>query len=285
MIDPDVLRGVQRAMTRRKRAGHMSRRDFLGVAGMAAVGGGISCIGSVLGYLVLDRLSGPKRAGALPPTPDPNRGARVKQIDRPYITTRAEWNAREPNHDADNEKGFYSADNPEGWREYTGDLRLIYRTVVVHHSVIIEGDDPSTMREIQDQHMDLRKWADIGYHFGVGRSGQVFEGRDLKVRGTHVQGYNTGSVGVVFFGDFDLYSPTPEQIDAGTRLIDWLALRLELTHLAGHRDFNPFTECPGTAMLPYLSVLAESAGLLLGTGGYQPEETPTTAPPDSPVAG
>ena len=128
MIDPDEWCGVEWAMTRRKRSGHMSRRDFLGVAGMAAVGGGISCIGSVLGYLVLDRLSSPRRAGALPPTPDPNRAARIKQIDRPYITPRAEWGAREPNHDAENVKGFYSADNPEGWREYTGDLRLIYRT-------------------------------------------------------------------------------------------------------------------------------------------------------------
>jgi hypothetical protein len=85
---------------------------------------------------------------------------------------------------------------------------------------------------------------------------------------------------VVFFGDFDLDSPTPEQIDAGARLIDWLALRLELTHLAGHRDFNPFTECPGTNMLPYLSVLADSASLLLGTGGYQPDETATPSADD-----
>jgi hypothetical protein len=264
----------------------MSRRDFLGLAGMAAVGGGISCVGSVLGYLVLDRMVRPGRAAALPPTPDPTRAARIKQIERPYITPRAEWNAREPDHDAENEKGFYSSENPEGWREYEGDLRLIYRTVVVHHSVVYEDDDITTMRAIQDLHMDERKWADIGYHFGVGRSGQVFEGRDLKIRGTHVQGYNTGSVGVVFLGDFELYSPTPEQIGAGARLIDWLALRLELTHLAGHRDFNPFTECPGTTMLPYLSVLADSAGLLLGTGGYQPDETATATPPadDGPLS-
>ncbi|HVO71134.1 MAG TPA: twin-arginine translocation signal domain-containing protein, partial [Aggregatilineaceae bacterium] len=136
-------------MIRRKRARPMSRRDFLGLAGMAAVGGGISCIGSVLGYLALDRIARAGRSAALPSTPDVTRAARIKQVERPYITPRAEWNAREPNHDAENEKGLYSAENPEGWREYEGDLRLIYKTVVVHHSVIYGDDDITTMRAIQ----------------------------------------------------------------------------------------------------------------------------------------
>jgi hypothetical protein len=126
------------------------------------------------------------------------------------------------------------------------------------------------MQYIQLLHMGKRQWADIGYHFGVGRSGQIFEGRDLAVRGTHTEGYNTGSVGVVFFGHLDRYAPTREQLDAGRRLIDWLALRLELTHLAGHHDFNDFTECPGEYMYPVLPLLAISAGLIYGTGGYEP---------------
>ena len=113
----------------------------------------------------------------------------------------------------------------------------------------------------------------MGYHFGVGKSGAIFEGRDLRVRGTHVAGYNTGSVGVVFFGNFQEESPTPEQLAAGSRLIDWLALRLELTHLAGHGEFNDFSECPGANLIYYLDALAESAGLARGTEGYQdPDE-------------
>jgi hypothetical protein len=249
---------------------HYSRRDFLGLAGMAAVAGSLSCIGGVVGYLILKQATRSSPAVGDQPMPSTPRAARIKQIDRPEIITRAEWGAREPDHSAENESGFYSLDNVEGWREYEGDLRDIYRTAVVHHSVIYEGDDLTTMQEIQKEHMELRKWADIAYHFGVGQSGQVFEGRALNARGTHVEHFNTGSVGVVFFGNFQIIQPTPEQIDAGRRLIDWLALRLELTHLAGHSDFNDFTVCPGKNLRPYLAAFAVSAGLVLGTGGYQP---------------
>lgn len=260
----------------------LNRRDFLGLAGMAAVLGGISCIGGVSGYLLLDRVR-PKPAATSAPGASADRPARLKQIDRPVIVTRVEWGAREPDHAAASEPGFYSLENAEGWRTYEGDLRITYRTLVVHHSAYYDTDDLTTIKGIQDQHMDLRGWADIAYHFGVGRSGAVFEGRALDVRGTHVENYNSGSVGVVFFGDFDVELPAAPQIESGRRLIDWLALRLGLTHLAGHRDFNDETDCPGTAMLPYLALFAQSAGLTPGTGGYQPSpEQLLTLTPDAP---
>lgn len=261
---------------------HFSRRDFLGLAGMAAFAGGLSCAGGAVGYLVFRQASHPAAVTPLPATA--LRSEQIKQITRPNIITRAGWNACAPDHTAENEPGFYSLTNVTGWREYEGDLRQIYQTVVVHHSVLYEEDDLSTMQKIQQEHMGLRGWADIGYHFGVGRSGQVFEGRALNVRGTHVEAFNTGSAGVVFLGDFQSAEPAREQIEAGRQLIDWLALRLELTHLAGHRDFNDFTECPGLYMLPYLLMLADSAGLILGTGGYRPPPeqllppTPTPGP-------
>ncbi len=246
----------------------LSRRDFLGLAGMTAVGGGLGCLGVSLGYLVVSHLS---TARQTPPATQAVSAPPIvpKQIDRPGILDRRDWGSRELNHDAPNETGFFTADNPEGWYVYAGDLRAVYRTVVVHHSVLYEADDPATMRAIQQQHMDLRGWADIGYHFGVGQSGQVFAGRALDVRGTHVERFNTGSVGVVMLGDFSQSAPTPSQVEACRRLIDWLALRLELTHLAGHGDFNSSTDCPGRYARELLSMLAQSAGLALGTGGYQ----------------
>lgn len=254
-------------MPRSPSAARLTRRDLLGLAGMAVAGSGLACLGTVLGYLALDRLTRASRLMATP-SPTPEYAARLKQIDRPPIVSRPEWGARAPNHEAPDEYGFFSSDNPDGWRVYDEDLRLVYRTVVVHHSVLYETDDLTTMRAIQDQHMDLRGWADIAYHFGVGQSGQVFAGRPLEVRGTHVKSFNTGSAGVVFLGDFSVNYPMPQQLEAGRRLIDWLALRLELTHLAGHSDFNPTTDCPGQHLREVLPMLAQSAGLVLGTGGY-----------------
>jgi len=254
----------------------LTRRDFLGVAGLSALVGGMACVGGTFGYLVLDRLARRSTPTPAPPTVPPDR---VKLIDRPPIISRAEWGARPVDHTAVYEFDFFSATNAEGWLEYTGDLRDIYRTVVVHHSVEYETDDVTTMRIVQDLHMDDNGWADIGYHFGVGQAGGVYEGRALNARGTHVEGYNTGSVGVVLLGDFEIDFPSAVQVEAARRLIDWLALRLELTHLAGHRDFNPTTQCPGAHLYPMLASLALSAGLTLGTGGYLPPDPLATASP------
>ena len=253
-------------------ANRRDARRFLELAGLSSVAVGVTCVTGATGYLALR----PLRSSAATPKPSPTpRPLSLKQIDRPPIIRRAEWEAREPDHTARNESGFYSATNPTGWRTYEGDLRLVYTTVVVHHSVITEADDLATMREIQAEHMDERGWADIGYHFGVGSTGAVFEGRSLGARGTHVQGYNTGTVGVVFFGNFEETVPTPEQLAVGERLINWLALRLELTHLSGHRDFNDFTDCPGRNLYYYLEDFAASAGLTFSTEGYNgPAATP-----------
>jgi len=197
-----------------------------------------------------------------------NRRALLKQVDKPAIVPRATWGALPPNHAAENENGFFSDENPEGWRVYEPDIRATYKTLVVHHSVMDEGDDASTLQEIQRLHRQDRAWADVAYHFFIGKDGAVYEGRALDVRGTHVAGYNTGSIGVCLLGNFMETTPTAEQFSALRALGKWLALRLQLTHLAGHRDFNSITVCPGENLAPKLPELALFVGLAYGTEGY-----------------
>lgn len=244
----------------------ISRRHFLLLGGLglttAMAGGGIVTIAYVLTSKSNDE-SEPSVA-----TIDPIRQTRIKQVERPPIITREEWGARPVDHAAEEEFGFYSLDNPEGWREYDGDLRLAYQTVVIHHSSLYDTDDDTTIREIQNLHIDERGWADIGYHFGVGLTGVVYEGRKMSARGTHTELHNTGSLGVCLFGNFEEYSPTQIQLDTTQALINWLALRLALSHLAGHREFNDTTVCPGENLYPLLDNMAAQAFLQRGTGGY-----------------
>jgi hypothetical protein len=63
-------------------------------------------------------------------------------------------------------------------------------------------------------------------------------------------------------------------------MINWLAVRLRLTHLAGHRDFNDITVCPGDNLYELLGTLAVRAGLALGTKGYLPPADPQAVPED-----
>lgn len=261
----------------------ISRRDFLAMSGLGLTG--ILAIGGLgtLGYLVLDG-GGDENEVSLPTrTPDPILEARVKQVDRPAIVAREEWGAREVNHAAEEEFGFYTLDNAEGWREYEGDLRVAYQTVVIHHSSLYETDDDTTIREVQNLHMDDRDWADVGYHFCVGQSGTVYEGRKMSARGTHTELHNTGSLGVCLFGNFEEISPTQAQLDTTQALVNWLALRLRLSHLAAHREFNDTTVCPGANLYPVLDKMAEEALLQRGTGGYiTPLEQLITPSPEVP---
>ncbi|NJL94915.1 MAG: N-acetylmuramoyl-L-alanine amidase [Anaerolineae bacterium] len=208
------------------------------------------------GLLVNELRARPERPvlSSLPTLPDLPTSATTLDpavlIPAPYLIQRAGWNALPLDHTAENENGFFSEANPEGWRTYTEPLAQVYTTAVIHHTVIYEGDDLLTMQEAQRLHQQDRKWADVGYHYLIGKAGAIYEGRSVTVRGVHTAGYNTGTVGVCLMGNFMVDLPTAPQLQALRLVLGWLAQGLQLTHLASHRQFNPETLCPGDNLQP-----------------------------------
>lgn len=97
--------------------------------------------------------------------------------------------------------------------------------------------------------MDRRGFADIAYHFLIDPEGLIYEGREINVRGAHVQGFNTGSVGIVLVGNFSETEPTRSQVDSLANLVGYLRYAYEIRYLAGHKDYpgqgQDGTECPG----------------------------------------
>jgi hypothetical protein len=258
----------------------LTRRDFLALIGMGTAAGAAAGLG--LGYLLLD--NDDANGASLPtPTINPTQIAHLRSVEQPPIISRQEWGALDVNYDAENEHGFYSEDNLEGWREYEGDLRDIYNTIIIHHSSLYEDDDEATMLAIQLLHMGQRGWADIAYHFCVGQNGKIYEGRRMTARGTHTEGHNTGTLGLCLLGNFEEIEPTLEQLASTQHMVNWLAVRLSATHLAGHRDFNDITVCPGKNLYPWLDGMAQQALLQRGIDGYvpPPEQLTPTADPNS----
>ena len=257
-------------MTRRDEKRILSRREMLTMLGILGVGGTAICgAGGVLtAYLALSE----REPVELIPTATPITLETIVTIERPAIIPRADWGALDPNHEAEYEFGSYSQENPEGWYIYDQPISDMYQTVIIHHSVIDEGDDIDTLLDIQNSHRNSRGWADVAYHYLVGQSGVIYEGRDVNVRGTHVANFNTGSVGICLLGNFMNIAPTAPQIDSVRHLTQWLAQELQLTHLAGHRDFNDGTQCPGDNLFIYLDDFAQASGLERGVEGYIPPE-------------
>ena len=242
-----------------------SRRQFLHRMAAISAAGGVMTAGALAAGLLASRpqiVVLPNGAGSSDSKPDDSR---------PKIVSRGEWGALPADHTARNEYGFYvKGSNPYGWYVYSDPLRESYQTLVVHHSAFYKADGLATLSEIQRLHREDRGWADVGYHFLVDKDGTIYEGRALTVRGAHTAGFNTGSAGICLLGDFRYEAPAQAQTDAALALMRWLLTLLDPSHLAGHKQFNPATICPGPFLVAQLEGLAEAVGLRFGIDGYQP---------------
>jgi hypothetical protein len=186
-------------------------------------------------------------------------------LDSLKIISRAEWGAVEPR--LDSVEGVYDpVANSGGWLVYDEPLEKVLTTIIVHHSALPLSDGP---REIQQMHFEFKGYADIAYHFLIDETGQIYEGRSLTVRGAHAGGHNTGTVGVVLLGNFMVDDPTEAQLVSLRTLSACLIDEYSITHMAGHRDFQPgVTDCPGDHLEILLPDLAAEMVIKFGTEGY-----------------
>lgn len=137
------------------------------------------------------------------------------------------------------------------------------RHLTIHHSEGVPNEHPARMiRTIYKSHISpggRLKAADVGYHFFVDRNGEVWEGRDARMLGTHVGSTpdglnNRGNLGICGLGTFKRERPTRAMRRAIAELSALIACyydrRLEVR---GHRDWigaNRFrpkggVDCPG----------------------------------------
>ncbi|MCL5292020.1 MAG: peptidoglycan-binding protein [Actinobacteria bacterium] len=181
--------------------------------------------------LVVDGIAGTHTRGELenptvplPVTEIPHREPSAGRVIA--IIPRAVWGARPPKQD-----------NPQSGKD----------AEIVHHTITTApgGDELAEIRAIQNAHMDGRGWNDIGYNLLVGRTGDIYEGREggLAAVGAHASGFNTRSIGVACLGDYQTGTPTPETHAALDNLTAWLKGQT-VAMIEGHRDVNA-TACPG----------------------------------------
>lgn len=158
--------------------------------------------------------------------------------ERPDILSREQWNA--------------APAKPELMKRQT------VREIIIHHTSVRQQPNISLgrkMRGLQGFSMRPGKvgsrnkpaWGDVPYHFYIGVSGGIAEGRSLEFAGDTNTRYDTANrVQVVLEGHFDNERPNAKQIEALKQLLAWLAAshQLSASAISGHNDHAP-TDCPG----------------------------------------
>jgi N-acetylmuramoyl-L-alanine amidase len=123
----------------------------------------------------------------------------------------------------------------------TGKGQAIKR-IVIHCTATREGQDVD-VATIRKWHL-AQGWRDIGYHFVIRLDGSIERGRTEDQVGSHVAGFNAGSLGVVYAGGLDAQggpkdTRTPEQMVAMAQLIGALTAAYPGARVMGHRDLSP----------------------------------------------
>ncbi|MFV3308529.1 peptidoglycan recognition family protein [Pseudomonas sp. NY15181] len=164
-----------------------------------------------------------------------------------------------------------------------------YSMIALHHAgrSYSCGAGAEQMRETQKEQID--KFEDFSYHFGISCDGVIYEGRDIRLKGSHVRQYNTGVIGIVllnnlstaneggdavalgrqgleFFGVSTTNSIPEAQIDSVLTLISALKSVFVIKHFGGHREYpNQLSEgkiCPGNVGMELVRNIRKNMDLL-----------------------
>lgn len=165
-----------------------------------------------------------------------------------------------------------------------------YSMIALHHAGRSYGcgSGAEQMLRTQSGHQG-EKFDDISYHFGIDCSGTVYEGRDIRFKGSSVLKYNTGVIGVVLLNnlttaeegnDIVAYwresletlgvnttnrTPAP-QANATVNLITALKSVFFISRFGGHREYpNQRAEgkvCPGNVGMELAQSIRRKTQLL-----------------------
>lgn len=128
--------------------------------------------------------------------------------------------------------------------------------IVIHHS-LTEDSQTVSWNAIRDYHINVCKWHDIGYHYGIeliGNQYDIFKGRMDNEDGAHCIGFNDKSIGICVVGNFDLLHPCIAQIELLRKIVRSLMNIYGIQHenVIGHRESYQLRgvpiekTCPGT---------------------------------------
>lgn len=126
-------------------------------------------------------------------------------------------------------------------------------SVVIHHTQSpneVAAFERARLVNVQRYHIVDRNWGDIAYHYLIGSSGMIFEGRDPDFQGDSGTSYDlNGRLLICLLGDFTKRLPEEEALESLIALVAQALHENELPadDLVTHRMVAS-TDCPGDRM-------------------------------------
>ena len=97
----------------------------------------------------------------------------------------------------------------------------------------------------QVSRMDIARFGQVSYHYVILLDGTIVETLPPTLRGAHVGGHNTGSIGISYVGGLDRVTKkpkdthTPEQKKAMAKFYTDFMAAHPGAEIKGHRDWSP----------------------------------------------
>jgi hypothetical protein len=164
-----------------------------------------------------------------------------------------------------------------------------YTMIAIHHAgrSYACAAGASQISTIQNSHHE-KGFNDIAYHFGIDCTGAVFEGRDIRLKGSHVRNYNTGVIGIVLMEDLTTPEEGSDLVASARQFMEHLGFNTQnaipdeqkktvlalatilmdlfsITVLGAHREFpqqlGDGKICPGNHGLEHVQLLRGLLGL------------------------
>ncbi|WP_122208567.1 N-acetylmuramoyl-L-alanine amidase [Pseudomonas viridiflava] len=134
-----------------------------------------------------------------------------------------------------------------------------YTMIALHHAGRSHSctSGAEQMKEIQKGHLSQR-YDDIGYHYGIDCTGQVYEGRDIRLQGSSVLKFNTNLIGIVLLENLT----APEEGD------DWVAKGRVVLSSLGYGTTSVIPDLQITALMHLIDSL-KSVFVIKNFGGHR----------------
>lgn len=141
--------------------------------------------------------------------------------------------------------------------------------------------------EIRRWHKRDRGWRDIGYHYLIDRDGTLAAGRPVDQVGAHVQGHNTGTIGICLIGGHgssekdafaDHFTPAQDKMLRKV-LSDLMRTYPTIRKVSGHNQYAA-KACPGFNVPSWYAAARATAQKPVNS-----DPTPIKPPPNSDAKG